>query len=171
MTYGVLIEPLPWPDADRIVTLDETRDGGASPFGRIMTNGSYYAWRGCPSRTIDALAAWNVRTMTLAAADGGVDRVEVVGATADLFRSAQRLFRDPALVRRSRRRFRRQLFLCRVPWLLAVALRRERPTPWAAVIQLDGRTRTRLTGVMPAAFAVSPTARRGCGFLSSPGAG
>lgn len=43
--YGVLLKPLPWPGADRLVRLSETRQGGANRFGSILTNATYRAWR------------------------------------------------------------------------------------------------------------------------------
>jgi putative ABC transport system permease protein len=62
--YGVLLEPLPWPDADRLVRLAETRRGGNNRFGAIMTNGTFYAWRSHPA-TVEGIAAWSRETPTL----------------------------------------------------------------------------------------------------------
>jgi putative ABC transport system permease protein len=45
VTYGVLMKPLPWPDADRIVRLEETR-GGNRPRFSSFTNAAFLAWRG-----------------------------------------------------------------------------------------------------------------------------
>jgi hypothetical protein len=43
VAYGVLGRPLPWPGADRIVVLEETRGGSAARFGHI-SNTTYLAW-------------------------------------------------------------------------------------------------------------------------------
>ena len=51
VTYGVLMKPLPWPNASRIVVLKETRGGSAPRFGEF-TNAAYLAWR----RAIDGQA-------------------------------------------------------------------------------------------------------------------
>ena len=48
VTYGVLMKPLPWPNASRIVVLKETRGGSAPRFGEF-TNAAYLAWRDEPS--------------------------------------------------------------------------------------------------------------------------
>jgi len=67
VVWGVLLRPLPWPDASRLVRVYESRRGGASTFGQfgsIVTNGTYLAWQQAPS-TIDAIGAWSSGEMTL----------------------------------------------------------------------------------------------------------
>ena len=67
LVWGVLLRPLPWADASRLVRVYESRRGGASTFGQfgsIVTNGTYLAWRQAPS-TIDAIGAWSSGEMTL----------------------------------------------------------------------------------------------------------
>lgn len=83
VAYGVLFRPLPWPDADRIVRLYETRPGATNRFGRIMTSAPYVAWGDEPS-TIEGLAAWSNRRVTL---DTGGEslRVPAAAVTASLF--------------------------------------------------------------------------------------
>ena len=49
VTYGVLVKPLPWANADRVVVLKETRGGSAPRFGDF-TNAAYLAWRGRTDR-------------------------------------------------------------------------------------------------------------------------
>jgi putative ABC transport system permease protein len=44
VTYGVLIKPLPWPGADRLVLLKETRGSRPPRFGSF-SNTAYFAWR------------------------------------------------------------------------------------------------------------------------------
>ena len=83
LAYGVLFKPLPWPHADRIVRLYETRQGATNRLGAIMTNAPYVAWRERPS-TIEGLAGWRAERAML---DTGSQptRVRVASATASLF--------------------------------------------------------------------------------------
>ena len=82
VTYGVLMKPLPWPNASRIVVLKETRGGSAPRFGEF-TNAAYLAWRDKPS-TIEHIAAWSQRLVTLSGA-GESERIRVTAATASVF--------------------------------------------------------------------------------------
>jgi putative ABC transport system permease protein len=82
VTYGVLMKPLPWEEADRIVRLEETR-GGNRPRFNSFTNAAYYAWRDEPS-TIEAIGAWQPRMLTLTGA-GEAERIRVTAASASLF--------------------------------------------------------------------------------------
>ena len=87
VTYGVLMKPLPWPNASRIVVLKETRGGSAPRFGEF-TNAAYLAWQGEPSTdkpsTIEHIAAWSQRLVTLSGA-GESERIRVTAATASVF--------------------------------------------------------------------------------------
>ena len=83
VTYGVLMKPLPWPDADRIVVLKETRGGKAPRFGSV-SNAAYLAWREQAS-TVEAIAAWSARTQTVTG-DGEPERIRVTSGTPSLFR-------------------------------------------------------------------------------------
>jgi putative ABC transport system permease protein len=81
--YGVLVRPLPWPQADRLISLIETRAGRPPRFG-AFSNAAYLAWVG-HATTIQDLAAWAQRNVTLA--DGGEpERIVVTTASASLFR-------------------------------------------------------------------------------------
>src|SRR5690349_9151952 len=82
VTYGVLMKPLPWPNASRLVTLTETRGGNPPRFG-AFSNAAFHAWRG-EARSIDGLAAWSQRSMNLSGA-GDPERIRVVAASASLF--------------------------------------------------------------------------------------
>jgi predicted permease len=82
VAYGVLMRPLPWPNASRIVVLKETRGGSAPRFGEF-TNAAYLAWRDEPS-TLDHIAAWSQRLVTLSGV-GESERIRVTAATASLF--------------------------------------------------------------------------------------
>ena len=81
--YGVLLKPLPWAGADRLVRLSETRQGGANRFGAILTNATYRAWQDRPA-TIEGIGAYSSRPYTFS--DGAAtERVQVVEVTAALF--------------------------------------------------------------------------------------
>ena len=82
VTYGVLVRPLPWPHADRIVVLKETRGGIAPRFG-AFTNAAYLAWRSEPA-TIENLAAWSQRVVTITGT-GDPERIRITAASATLF--------------------------------------------------------------------------------------
>jgi putative ABC transport system permease protein len=80
---GVLLKPLPWHGADRLVRLYETREGSTVSREPIFTNATYLAWQAQPS-TIEGLGAWTTGTRTTDAA-GGTERVAVASVTASLF--------------------------------------------------------------------------------------
>ncbi len=89
VTYDVLVKPLPWPNADRVVSLRETRGGNTARAG-AFTNVVYLAWQE-DARTVDGLAAWSsglapwspgLVTLT---GDGAPERIATVSATASLF--------------------------------------------------------------------------------------
>ena len=82
VAYGVLLKPLPWPTAGRVVVLKETRGGAAARFGDV-TNAAYLAWRE-RAETIEGLAAWSSRVATLSDG-GGAERAPIVAATPSLF--------------------------------------------------------------------------------------
>jgi predicted permease len=83
VVYGVLLKPLPWPDADRLVRLTETREGSTRP-ERFLTNATFLAWNQNPA-TIEGLTAWSTATMTTTGI-GESERVRVVEASPALFR-------------------------------------------------------------------------------------
>jgi putative ABC transport system permease protein len=80
---GVLLKPLPWAHADRLVRLSETREGATRSWPRIFSNGTYYSWLDHPT-TIDAIAGFGRDTMTLSG-DGDAERILVAKVTASLF--------------------------------------------------------------------------------------
>jgi hypothetical protein len=83
VTYSVLLKPLPWNGAERLVLLKETRGGRAPRFGSF-SNAAYLAWRDQPS-TIEDIGAWSPRTVTLTGV-GEPERVRGTSITASLFR-------------------------------------------------------------------------------------
>jgi putative ABC transport system permease protein len=87
IAYGVLLKPLPWADAPRLVRLYETRQGSTKRFGPVMTNATYRAWRES-SRTLDAIGAWN--TEQVAPIDQpGAARITICDVTPTLFSMLQ----------------------------------------------------------------------------------
>jgi putative ABC transport system permease protein len=84
LTYAVLLKPLPWPDADRIVRLSEHREGETHSLPNTITNATYLAWVDAP-RTIDALAGYENSSTSTITVRGQASRVHVASATASLF--------------------------------------------------------------------------------------
>jgi putative ABC transport system permease protein len=82
VVHRVLVHPLPWANADRLIVLNETR-GGSPPRFNSFTNAAYLAWQE-QAATVESLAAWAPRTVTLAGA-GEAERIRIVGGTASLF--------------------------------------------------------------------------------------
>jgi predicted permease len=82
VAYGVLVRPMPWVGADRLVRLTETRQGSSRP-ARFLTNATYLAWSEHPT-TIDGLAGWSADQFTLAGV-GEPERIRVVETTPSLF--------------------------------------------------------------------------------------
>jgi len=83
VTSGVLLKPLPWTTAERVVVLKETRGGSAPRFGSFSST-AYLAWREQAS-TIDDIAAWTPQTFTLTGV-GEPERIRMTAGTASLFR-------------------------------------------------------------------------------------
>ena len=69
VAYGVLLKPLPWADAPRLVRLYETRQGSTQRVTPMLTNATFRAWRESPSATLDAIEAWAGRRAVVAAKD------------------------------------------------------------------------------------------------------
>src|SRR5262249_46689207 len=61
VTYGVLLKPLPWPEADRLIRLTESRQGATRQYPLNITNGPYLAWRDHPTTRTIAKKAQRVR--------------------------------------------------------------------------------------------------------------
>ena len=148
VTYGVLLKPLAWPHSDQLVLLTETRGGSPPRFGSF-SNAAYLAWRG-EAATVEDLAAWSQRTMTLTGA-GDPERIRVVEASASLFpvlgarpligslfRESDELSKDGAVI------------------VLSEGLWRQRfgadPGALGGLVQLDAQAH-RIIGVLPDAVA------------------
>ena len=63
--YGVLLRPLPYPAAERLVRLSEEHIGANSPLrAPMLSNLTYHAWAGAP-RTIEQFAAYRTEQYTV----------------------------------------------------------------------------------------------------------
>ncbi|HXW05911.1 MAG TPA: ABC transporter permease [Vicinamibacterales bacterium] len=84
VVYGVLMRPLPYRDADRIVRLSEEHPGG-TPLVRdaVLSNLTFDAWSRGP-QTIEGLAAYSSRAYTVGIADGS-RRLEGAAVSPGLF--------------------------------------------------------------------------------------
>lgn len=80
---GVLLRPLPWPNAGRVVRLSEGREGGTVNTRAVFSNATYLAWRS-QATTIDVIAGSSTTTVTLDGPDGA-ERIPAARATASLF--------------------------------------------------------------------------------------
>src|SRR5512144_1672697 len=80
---GVIFKPLPWPEADRLVRLTESRQGSTRRLRPMMTNLTYRAWRD-HSTALEGMAAVSPRTVTLTDA-GDSERIVIAAASATLF--------------------------------------------------------------------------------------
>jgi putative ABC transport system permease protein len=84
VVYGVLLRPLPYPNADRLVNLSEERPGATSPLPvPMLSNLTYHAWSDSSS-TVDVFAAYSGRQYTIELPDG-VARIDGAAVTPTLF--------------------------------------------------------------------------------------
>jgi putative ABC transport system permease protein len=84
VVYGVLLRPLPYPAADRLVRLSEEHPGGVSPLrAPMLSNLTYHAWIASP-QTVEAFAAYSTQQITIALPDGPA-RLAGAAVTPTLF--------------------------------------------------------------------------------------
>jgi putative ABC transport system permease protein len=83
IAYGVLLKPLPWAQADRLVRVSETRHGRTGRVLGTVFNGSFLAWRD-RSSTIEGLGGWLSQTATLTGSGDPV-RLSIIPTTPSLF--------------------------------------------------------------------------------------
>src|SRR6185503_1344625 len=84
VVYGVLLRPLPYPAAERLVRLSEEHPGANSPLrAPLLSNLTYYAWSAAP-RTLDRFAAYRTSAYTVTR-DGESVRLDGAAVTASLF--------------------------------------------------------------------------------------
>jgi putative ABC transport system permease protein len=82
VTYGVLLKPLPWPEPDRLVRLEERRGGRSGRVPWTITNGTYRAWS--ESAMVEAIGGWMSVTATFS--DGGEpERIRLGRVTPTVF--------------------------------------------------------------------------------------
>jgi putative ABC transport system permease protein len=84
VVYGVLLRPLPYPNADRLVQISEEHPGAVSSMQRpMLSNLTYYAWGAAP-RTIEAIAASDPDDYTVGLPEGAAT-VHAASVTPSLF--------------------------------------------------------------------------------------
>ncbi len=65
VVYGVLMRPLPYPEASRLVRLSEEHTGAISPLrAPMLSNLTYHAWSAAP-RTVEQFAAYRFSQITV----------------------------------------------------------------------------------------------------------
>ena len=67
VAYGVLLKPLPWPEPDRLVRLEERRGGRPGRIPWTITNGTYLAWT--EAATVEEVGGWMSVTSTFSDSD------------------------------------------------------------------------------------------------------
>jgi len=156
VAYGVLLKPLPWPDAGRLVRVAEARGGREARVAGTMSNGPYHVWAADRS-TIDAIGGWlRQAPSTMAIAGGEPSLVQTAAVTPSLFAVlsarplAGRLFVDadvpPAAPQPS---FTRAVILSYGLWQERFGAADDAV---GRVVQVDGKPVT-VVGVMPSTFA------------------
>src|SRR4051812_34157101 len=84
VVYGVLLRPLPYPGADRLVRLSEEHPGAVSPLrAPMLSNLTYYAWSASP-RTVDQFAGYRSSAYTVTR-NGESSRLDGADVTPSLF--------------------------------------------------------------------------------------
>jgi predicted permease len=148
VAYGVLMKPLPWREGDRLIVVKETR-GGHQPRFNSFSNAAYVAWRD-GATTIESIAAWSQRTVTLSGA-GDPDRIRITNCSASLFTVL-----DARPLIGSLFDERDELLGNGPPVVLSEGLWRERfgaeTSVLGRVVQLDGESYT-IVGVLPETLA------------------
>ncbi len=80
---GVLLKPLPWPEPDRLVRLEEMRGGRSGRVPWTISNATYRAWIDGTSSTIEAIGGWFSSEATLRGA-GDPQRIRIARITPSL---------------------------------------------------------------------------------------
>ncbi len=82
VAYGVLLRPLPFPAADRLVEVSVSLEGSGNAFGTLSA--PEYVDLVRDARAFESLAAWRPNDRTLGG-DGQPERLRVTSATASFF--------------------------------------------------------------------------------------
>lgn len=149
LVHGVLLQPLPWADSERVVRFAETREGATRTWPWMFTNASYHQWQE-RHETLELMAAYDGGGDTPVMEHGGeATRVEIMAVTASLFELLRarpglgHVFtaadEEPGGV----------VVLSHALWTRAFGAD---PRALGRSLKLDG-TPHRIVGVMPASFA------------------
>lgn len=82
---SILIEPLPYPGSDRLVAIEHAAPGAGVT--RAGISGGLFLHYRANARSVEGLALYTERTLTLSGGDGDVERVSVTMAGPELFRT------------------------------------------------------------------------------------
>ena len=82
VAYGVLLKPLPWPEPDRLVRLEERRGGRPGRIPWTITNGTYLAWT--EAATVEEVGGWMSVTSTFSES-GEPERIRLGRLTPTIF--------------------------------------------------------------------------------------
>jgi putative ABC transport system permease protein len=149
VAWNVLAKPLPWPDADRLVRVIETRQGSTRRLPPIVTNGTFLAWRR-GANTIEEMAGWSPRTLTVSvSADAEPRRSRVVAMTASAFQLMRAKPLAGTLFRDADEAASNVAVISYGMWQQEFGGRSDAV---GRTIRLDGRQHS-VVGVMPASFA------------------
>ena len=83
LVYGVLLRPLPWPEPDRLIRIEERRGGKPGRVPWTISNATYLEWRSSHS-TIEDLGAWRWQSITMSGV-GEARQLHVASVTPGLF--------------------------------------------------------------------------------------
>ncbi len=151
VVYGVLFRPLPWPNADALVRLEESRGGRQGRIPWTISNASYLAWRE-QHETIAEIGGWRVLgagpTLT---GVGDTRRIPAAAVTPSLFGllGAMPALGRPFVDDDAAMPVASTVILSHGLWQTAFGGRAD---VVGQVVRLDGRPHT-VAGVMPATFA------------------
>ena len=84
VAYGVLMKPLPWPDADQLVRLSETRQGHEPRVKGTISNAAYNAWYEAHS-TIEEIAGYRTVPSSALVGVGDATSVMTCAVTPSIF--------------------------------------------------------------------------------------
>ena len=84
VAFGVLLRPMPWPNAGSLIRVWETREGGTRTLPLILTNRTYDAWA-TRQETIGGLAAWTAVQAVTVGDDAQGTRVQALPVSSSLF--------------------------------------------------------------------------------------
>lgn len=84
VTAAVLLKPLPWPGSERLVRLEERREGRSGRVPWTISNSTYLAWRESPSSTVEEIGGWTSVPSTFRGA-GDPERIRIARITPSAF--------------------------------------------------------------------------------------